>query len=40
MVPLVIITHRTTEGAAEAAIAEIEQLGCVRGGAVRMRIRD
>jgi len=40
MVPLVIITHRTTEGAAEAAIAEIEQLGSVRGGAVRMRIRD
>ena len=40
MVPLVIITHRTTEGAAEAAIAEIERLGSVRGAAVRMRIRD
>jgi homoserine dehydrogenase len=40
VVPLVIITHRTCEGDAEAAIAEIERLGSVRTAAVRMRIRD
>ncbi len=40
VVPLVIMTHRTSEGDAEAAIAEIERLGSVRTAAVRMRVRD
>lgn len=40
MVPLVIITHRTTEGDTEAAVEAIERLGSVRTAAVRMRIRD
>ncbi len=40
VVPLVIITHVTTEGATQRALAEIDALQCVRSGSVRMRIRD
>ena len=39
LVPLVIITHQTTEGATRKAMAELERLACVRPGAVRMGIR-
>jgi homoserine dehydrogenase len=39
VVPLVIITHRTTEGAVLAAMESIDRLDCVRPGSVRMRIR-
>jgi homoserine dehydrogenase len=37
VVPLVIMTHRTTEGAAQAAVDEINRLACTRPGSVRMR---
>jgi homoserine dehydrogenase len=40
VVPLVIITHTTTEGATERAIAAIDELKCAKAGSVRMRIRD
>jgi homoserine dehydrogenase len=40
IVPLVIITHRTSEGATTAALDEINRLLCVRPGSARMRIRD
>jgi len=40
IVPLVIMTHNTTEGAAGAAVDEICQLACVRTGSQRMRVRD
>jgi homoserine dehydrogenase len=39
-VPLVIMTHRTTEGATSRAVEEIDRLDCVRGASVRMRVRD
>jgi homoserine dehydrogenase len=39
-VPLVIMTHETTEGATRKACAEINQLKCVRGKTVRMWVRD
>jgi homoserine dehydrogenase len=39
-VPLVIMTHETTEGATRKACAEINQLTCVRGKTVRMWVRD
>lgn len=39
-VPLVIMTHRTTEGATQAACAEINQLARVEQASVRMRVRD
>ncbi len=39
-VPLVIMTHETTEGAAAAACKKINALDCVRGDAVRMWVRD
>jgi homoserine dehydrogenase len=39
-VPLVIMTHTTTEGAAKKAWAEIIKLGCVTGKSVRMWVRD
>ena len=39
-VPLVIMTHETTEGAAAAACATIDGLACVRGKVVRMGVRD
>ena len=40
VVPLVIMTHQTTEGASRDAVAEIDRLACVRSGSVRMRVRD
>lgn len=40
VVPLVIITHNTVEGATVAAMDEIDRLKCVRPGSVRMRILD
>jgi homoserine dehydrogenase len=39
-VPLVIMTHETTEGATRKACAEINKLTCVRGKTVRMWVRD
>ena len=39
-VPLVIMTHETTEGAAAKACREIDSLPCVRGQAVRMWVKD
>jgi homoserine dehydrogenase len=39
-VPLVIMTHMTTEGATRKACAEINKLPCVRGKTVRMWVRD
>jgi homoserine dehydrogenase len=40
VVPLVIITHATTEGATERAVQAIDELKCAKAGSVRMRIRD
>lgn len=40
VLPLVIMTHATTEGAAAKACAEIAGLKCVRGDLVRMWVRD
>ncbi|MBS0208321.1 MAG: homoserine dehydrogenase [Planctomycetes bacterium] len=40
VVPLVIITHTTTEGATQQALAEIDRLNCVRSSSVRMGIRQ
>ena len=40
VLPLVIMTHETTEGAAAKACAEISSLDCVRGELVRMWVRD
>ena len=37
-VPLVIMTHQTTEGATEAAVREIDGLSCVRPDSVRMQV--
>jgi homoserine dehydrogenase len=39
-VPLVIMTHETTEGATRKACAEINKLTTVRGRSVRMWVRD
>src|SRR3954469_13372354 len=39
-VPLVIMTHVTTEGATRKACSEINKLSCVRGKTVRMWVRD
>ena len=39
-VPLVIMTQQAKEGAAQAAVAEIDRLKCVRSGSVRMRVLD
>ena len=39
-VPLVIMTHETTEGAAAKACQKINDLDCVCGSAVRMWVRD
>jgi homoserine dehydrogenase len=38
VVPLVIMTHLTTEGATASAVAEIDRLPCVLRGSVRMRV--
>ena len=40
VVPLVIMTQQAKEGAAQAAVAEIDRLKCVRPGSVRMRVLD
>ncbi len=38
-VPLVIMTHQTTEGAVLSALEKIRHLSCVQGGYVMMRVR-
>jgi homoserine dehydrogenase len=40
VVPLVIMTHRTTEGATQRAIDTIDRLQFMRGGSVRMRVDE
>lgn len=40
VVPLVIMTHLTTEGATDQAVREIDRLACVRPTSVRMRVLD
>lgn len=40
VVPLVIMTHNTTEGAMARAIGTIDKLPFLRGRSVRMRVRD
>ncbi len=40
VVPLVIMTHRTTEGATRRAIETIDRLQFMRGGSVRMRVDE
>ena len=40
IVPLVIMTHETTEGQAQGACDDIDRLSCIRGQSVRMRVRD
>jgi homoserine dehydrogenase len=39
-VPLVIMTHMTTEGQTRAALDAIEKLSCQRGTGVRMRVHN
>ena len=38
VVPLVIMTHQTTEGATRRALEEIDRLPCLRSASVRMRV--
>jgi len=40
IVPLVIMSHTTTEGATRKAVDDIDRLKCTRGGSVRMPVRD
>ena len=40
VVPLVIMTQQAKEGAAQAAVAEIDRLKCARPISVRMRVLD
>jgi homoserine dehydrogenase len=40
VVPLVIMTHVTTQGAVARAVAEIDKLKSVRGRSVRIRVHD
>src|SRR4051812_40072287 len=40
VVPLVIMTQQAKEGAAQAAVADMDRLKCVRPGSVRMRVLD
>lgn len=40
VVPLVIMTYQAKEGAAQAAMAEIDRLQVVKPGSVRMRVLD
>jgi len=40
VVPLVIMTHNTTEGAVGQALSAIDKLAFLRGPSVRMRVRD
>jgi homoserine dehydrogenase len=37
-VPLMIMTHQTTEGAVGRALESIDQMEFLRGGSVRMRV--
>jgi homoserine dehydrogenase len=39
-VPLVIMTHTATEGSSQKAITEIDQLACVHGESVRLRVLE
>lgn len=39
-VPLVIMTHKATEGGMRAAIKDIDGLPCVRAKSVTMRVLD
>jgi homoserine dehydrogenase len=39
-VPLVIMTHTASEGAADQSVREIDQMTCVRPPSVRMRVLD
>jgi homoserine dehydrogenase len=38
VVPLVMMTHTASEGAASRAVEEIDNLSCVRQPSVRMRV--
>jgi len=40
VVPLVIMTHWASEGAAQQAMQEINALNCIRANSVRMRVLD
>ena len=40
VVPLVIMSYQAREGAAAAAVAEIDRLKVVKAGSVRMRVLD
>jgi len=40
IVPLVIMTHRTTEGRFQAASRELDELDCIRAPFVRMPVND
>ncbi len=40
VVPLVIMTHHSTEGATRRRVAEIDRLACVRPTSVRMRVQS
>jgi homoserine dehydrogenase len=40
VVPLVIMTQKAQEGAAQAAVAELDRLQCVKPPSVRMRVLD
>ena len=40
VVPLVIMTHQTTEGAVLSALEQIKHLPCVQGGNVVLRVRN
>jgi homoserine dehydrogenase len=40
VVPLVIMTHRTTEGATRRAVEEINGMPCVRPGSERIRVSE
>jgi homoserine dehydrogenase len=39
-IPLVIMTHRATEGAAQTAMQQIDRLATVMSGSVKMRVAD
>jgi len=39
-VPLVIMTHQATEGAATAATKELESLGAVSGSVIRLKVKE
>ncbi|QGJ69241.1 Homoserine dehydrogenase [Planctomycetales bacterium 10988] len=40
IVPIVIMTHETKEGALRKAVEEFDQLECVFGGCIRMPVRE